>query len=293
MPQSSSRRFIGLAILILVLGLVAVSAYIWFSGGSGAPSAPITAPTLAIRPTSAVTSTVEATAEATRQVVSSTAVPTAEVTEGTTAANATQASSTEAATENATANATSANAPSAILFQIVPDSSQVSFTTHEELRGSPNTVVGTTNQVAGQIYVDFNTPSNSQVGVIRVDVRTLATDNEFRNRAIRTAILQSSQDQYEYAQFTPTALQGMPDKVTIGQAVSFQIVGDLTLRDITQSVTFDTTVTVVSDTRLEGTATATVTRAQYQLEIPSVPGVANVSDNVQLQIDFVATAASS
>jgi polyisoprenoid-binding protein YceI len=293
MPQTSSRRFIGLAILILVLGLVAVSAYIWFSGGSGAPSAPITAPTLAIRPTSAVTSTVETTAEATRQVVSSTAVPTAEVTtQASVTAEATSsprpASSTEAATENATAPA-----PSAILFQIVPDSSQVSFTTHEELRGAPNTVVGTTNQVAGQIYVDFNTPSNSQVGVIRVDVRTLATDNEFRNRAIRTAILQSSQDQFEYAQFTPTALLGMPDKVTIGQAVSFQIVGDLTLRDITKSVTFDTTVTVVSDSRLEGTATATVTRAQYQLEIPSVPGVANVSDNVELQIDFVATAASS
>ena len=49
-------------------------------------------------------------------------------------------------------------------------------------------------------------------------------------------------------------------------------------------------VTPVSETRIEGSAHATVLRADYGLQIPNAPGVANVSEEVGLEIDFVATA---
>jgi hypothetical protein len=55
-------------------------------------------------------------------------------------------------------------------------------------------------------------------------------------------------------------------------------------------VTFDVTVTPVSETRLEGNAVTTVKRSDYNLVIPSVPGVADVSEDVRLEIDFVAQA---
>jgi hypothetical protein len=61
------------------------------------------------------------------------------------------------------------------------------------------------------------------------------------------------------------------------------------VRDIVNSVTFDVTATVVSEDRLEGAASTVVTRAAYDLQIPNAPGVANVSEEVQLEIDFVAT----
>jgi hypothetical protein len=102
--------------------------------------------------------------------------------------------------------------------------------------------------------------------------------------------LQSAQDEFEFSEFTPTAVEGMPESVTIGEPVTFQIVGDLTVRDITAPVTFDTTVTAVSETELQGSATATVQRAVFELTIPSVPSVANVGEDVGLEIDFVATA---
>ncbi len=181
----------------------------------------------------------------------------------------------------------------ATVFQIVPEESEVRFILTEDLFGQPTTVIGSTNQVTGEIAVDTVNPSNSQVGTIIVNARTLTTDNEFRNRAIRTYILESARDEFEFSQFTPTAIQGLPESVTnlaLGQAVTFQITGDLTVRNITSSVTFDVTVTPVSETRLEGSAAATVQRSSFELTIPNVPNVANVSEEVRLEIDFVAVA---
>src|SRR5262245_18230958 len=76
-------------------------------------------------------------------------------------------------------------APGALLFQIVPEKSQARFTIPEVLRGQPNTVVGKSNQVAGQIAVAPNDLPATKVGVIRIDARTLETNSAQRNRAIR------------------------------------------------------------------------------------------------------------
>jgi polyisoprenoid-binding protein YceI len=184
--------------------------------------------------------------------------------------------------------AAAANTGGTQLFQIVPDQSEVSFKMSEVLRGQPNTVIGRTNQVAGSILVDPTKPANSQVGTIRVDARTLVTDSSMRNRVIERAILQS--DQFEYIEFKPTALAGLPQGVTLGQPFTFRITGDLTIRSVTHPVTFDATVTPVSATQVKGTAAATIQRADYNLVIPNVPSVADVSEAVQLQINFVATA---
>jgi polyisoprenoid-binding protein YceI len=173
-----------------------------------------------------------------------------------------------------------------VIFTIVQNESETRFTLDEELRGVPTTVIGMTDQVAGEMSIDFNNPANSQLGVIAVNARTLVTNNNLRNRAIQNEILQTGS--YEFITFTPTAITGLPERVAIGDTISFQITGDLTIRDINQQITFDTTMTVVSADRLEGLAVTTVLRSDYQLLIPSVPNVANVTDEVQLEIAFVA-----
>ena len=185
--------------------------------------------------------------------------------------------------------AISAATSSLTLFNIVADQSKVSFTVNEVLNGSPNTVVGTTHQVAGQIGVDFASPQNSLLGEILINARTLATDDSMRDRMIRGTILQSAQDQYELIRFRPTALTGLPDAATFGQPFTFQIAGNLTVRDITKPVTFDATVTLDSQTKLEGKATATIQRDDFGLYIPNVPQVASVDQAVKLEIDFLAT----
>src|SRR5215213_9739780 len=64
------------------------------------------------------------------------------------------------------------------LFHILPEQSEVRFITNEVLMGQPKTVVGSTKEVAGDLAVDFDNPTNSRVGAIRINVKTLQTDNE-------------------------------------------------------------------------------------------------------------------
>jgi polyisoprenoid-binding protein YceI len=121
-----------------------------------------------------------------------------------------------------------------------------------------------------------------------VNARTLATDNEFRNRALRSEILQSASDEYEFIEFTPTAVNGLPDSVTVGENYAFEIVGNLTIAGQTNEVTFSAEVTPQSEEQLTGSATAIVRYADWGITIPSVPSVANVTEDVTLTINFVA-----
>lgn len=178
------------------------------------------------------------------------------------------------------------------MLHIVPAQSEVRFSIDEILLENPKTVVGTTHDVAGDVLINLETPKNSQMGTIRINVRTLETDNEFRNRALRGQILQAEQPEFEYAEFAPTQLIGLPDKVVIGERFEFQIKGNLTVHGVTHEVTFDATITPMSGAEITGTAQTTVLYRDFGMTIPEAPGVANVSDEVKLEIDFVASAAS-
>ena len=173
-----------------------------------------------------------------------------------------------------------------ITFQIVQAESEARFTLDELLRGEPTTVVGVTDQVAGELLVDFANPAAAQVGTININARTLATDSDFRNKAIKNKILET--DAYEFITFAPTAITGLPDSVSVGDTFAFEMTGELTIRDITHEVVFAVTVTAVSESRLEGVAASTIARADYNLVIPSVPSVAEVDEEVLIELDFVA-----
>ena len=175
------------------------------------------------------------------------------------------------------------------LFEISQADSEVSFSIYEELGGQPKTVVGVTDQVAGQIAINLDDLSQSQVGVVQVNARTFVTDSDRRNNAIRNFILNT--DQYEFITFTPTEVISLSGSAEPGQPVTFKVAGDLTIRNVTQPVVFE--VTVQGDTTtLTGTATTVIDRNDYNLTIPSVPNVANVGTEVTLEINFVANAAS-
>jgi polyisoprenoid-binding protein YceI len=175
-----------------------------------------------------------------------------------------------------------------VIYQIVPADSKASFTIDEVLRGQPNTVVGTTDQVAGQVALDPSDPIGAQIGTIQVDARTLATDDNFRNRAIKNQILDTNN--YEYITFTPTGITGLPDQISFGTSYTFKIVGDLTIKDVTKEVSFDATVTPLDASRLQGSASATILYKDFGIAIPQVRQVASVADSVALEIEFLADA---
>ena len=181
-----------------------------------------------------------------------------------------------------------AEAPAGLaIFEIDSEQSEARFLIDEVLRGSPVTVVGVTNAVAGQVAFDVENPATAQVGQILINARTIVTDSEFRNRAISNRILFTND--YEFITFTPTQLVGLPESVAIGEAYSFQIVGDLTITDQTREVTFDATVTPTGNS-LQGLASVTILYADFGLEIPFSQSVDSVEDSVILELEFTAPA---
>lgn len=177
------------------------------------------------------------------------------------------------------------------VFEIQPGESQARFVIDEILQGSPKTVVGTTDQVAGQIRVDPTDADTAQIGTVLINARTFATDNNSRNRMIQNRILET--DQHEYITFQPTGVSGLSDRLAIGQAIPVQIAGNLTIRGVTRPVTFDAVVTPASEDRLHGTATTTIRYADWGISIPQVPAVAGVAETVRLELDLAATATTA
>lgn len=275
-------------IVVAVIAVVGFFGYVYISGGSGEASEPIAAPALSLDETPGDDmASDDASMDADSDSDADTESEDDMVSESDMSENAPSDNVTAMTTEDAPANDASTEADRR-LYRISQDESEVRFTIDELLFGDPKTVIGATNEVAGDIIIDFADPTNSEVGTIVINARTLSTDNDFRNRAIRSQILQSAEDAFEFITFTPTAVAGLPSAGEIGTDYSFEVTGDLQIRDITSPVTFTVSVVVVSDGRIEGSAETTVLREDFNLQIPDVPNVSNVAEEVPLFLDFVA-----
>ncbi|VAW36153.1 hypothetical protein MNBD_CHLOROFLEXI01-1099, partial [hydrothermal vent metagenome] len=119
------------------------------------------------------------------------------------------------------------------------------------------------------------------------NARTLLTNNEFRDNAIQNFILDT--EIYEFIAFMPTNISGYPTTFTSNEPITIQVEGDLTIKDVTKTAVFSTTITVNDIMQLSGTATAQILRSDFNLTIPDAPGVANVSNETTLTIVFSAT----
>ncbi|HUN21831.1 MAG TPA: YceI family protein [Anaerolineales bacterium] len=171
-------------------------------------------------------------------------------------------------------------------FAIDGARSEVRFSINEQLMGSPKTVLGVNNAVAGQVVVDYANPSSTQIGEILVNSRGFTTDNNFRNNAIANKILLSNA--FETISFKPTSINGLPASLEVGQSYAVQVTGDLTIIGTTLPVTFDVTLTVNSERELQGSASSSIEYPDFKIEIPFSPSVDSVETTVKLELDFVA-----
>ena len=229
------------------------------------------------------------TAQATRQPAPAT-VPAQEENAGKEAA---ATATTEAATDDAGAETEenpSADGGELKTFVIDPDQSEARFLINEVLLGSDKTVIGVTSQITGEVGIAPTDPGRTEIGTISIDARDLTTDSSRRNRSIQRFVLRSALDENRYITFEPTAIDGLPSTVGVGEPFDFTVTGDLTVRATTQPVTFDMTVTANSEDEITGLGTATILYADFGISIPSVPAVANVEDEVRLEIEFTAVA---
>ncbi len=174
------------------------------------------------------------------------------------------------------------------IYHIDPAASSASFSLGELLRGAPVTVVGTTSDVSGDVAADPASLTNTHIGEIRINARTLKTDSPQRNGAIARMILKSENDANEYITFKPASVSGVPATAIVGQSFPFETTGTLFISGASKDVTFKGTATFTSDSELKGTAETMVHYADWNLNVPKLSFLANVEEDTKLTINFTA-----
>ena len=170
----------------------------------------------------------------------------------------------------------------------VTDGSEAVYRINEQLarRDLPNDAVGTTSDVEGQIVFLEDGTVDAERSKITVGVRSLRSDSDRRDSYIQRNSLESNE--YPEVTLAVTEIRGLSWPLPTSGEATFEMVGDLTIRDQTHSSTWETTATFTAD-GVEGLAKTEVTFEQYGMTKPRVAIVLSVVDEIRLEISFVAT----
>jgi polyisoprenoid-binding protein YceI len=179
---------------------------------------------------------------------------------------------------------TAASAGGASLtFELVPANSEASYSVREQLAGRdlPNDAVGKTQAVAGSITVNADGTIDATNSKFTVEAGTLKTDQSMRDGYVSGRVLETSK--YPQIVFVPTGVSGLPAALPTSGDVTFQVTGNLTIKDATKPVTWDVTGTIANG-EATGTATTSFTFEDFNLSQPKVPVVLSVVDKITLTV---------
>ena len=177
-------------------------------------------------------------------------------------------------------------AGASIRYQVVAERSEARYLVREQLVGLsfPNDAVGTTRAIEGDLAIDARgrvLPSDSR---FRVDLRALRSDEGRRDNYLRRNTLET--DRFPHAVFVPAEVRGLPVPLPQSGTVSFDLAGDLTIRDATRRVTWEATATV-NGQEVSIRARTAFRFADFGLRIPRVASVLSVEDTIRLEINLL------
>ncbi|HWQ83747.1 MAG TPA: YceI family protein [Anaerolineales bacterium] len=173
-------------------------------------------------------------------------------------------------------------------YQIDATGSSVSYEVGETFFNQNNRInvaIGVTNGISGSIQLDPVNPQNTTLSDITVDVSQFASDSGRRDRAIQDRFLESGR--YPTATFSPTQITGLPEQYIVGEMLSFQVTGDLTVREAARPVTFDVQASL-NEGILGGQATTTILMSDFGVGPIQMAGILGTEDEVKISFTFVA-----
>lgn len=149
-----------------------------------------------------------------------------------------------------------------------------------------NRTMGRTSVVDGALTLDFAGAAPQLVdAVFTVDISTLSSDQRMRDGRIRDEWLESSR--FPSASFIATNIESAPDTYSEGDEVTFQVAGDLTVREVTNPVVFEVTATLQGNT-ITGVATTEFPMSSFGVDPPKMTSLFTVGDETTIRVEFVA-----
>jgi polyisoprenoid-binding protein YceI len=171
-----------------------------------------------------------------------------------------------------------------IRLVLVPENSEARFRVREQLAGAslPNDAVGRTKDFTGTVVIKPDGSIVSSDSQFVVSMGTLVSDQPMRDNFLRGNVLQVNQ--YPKAVFVPKQASGLPSPLPQSGSVTFKLTGDLTVRNVTQPVTWDVTAQVQGNQVTAQAATA-FKFEDFSLTQPHVARVLSIEDNIKLELD--------
>ena len=151
---------------------------------------------------------------------------------------------------------------------------------------SPIDAVGETGDVQGAIVFDADGNVDPDQSVITVAVAGLTSDEDRRDRYVRNNTLSASQ--FPSAEIVVTGVEGLDWPFPDSGETTFQLTGDMTIRDATGPVTWDVEAQSTSGA-VTGQARTVITFDQFDLSKPSLAFIVSVEDEIRLELDIIAT----
>src|SRR5688572_4040569 len=183
------------------------------------------------------------------------------------------------------AAARAAAAPDTLKYVITAEGNEARYRAREQLAGFdlPNDAIGKTSKITGQIVLDERGKVIRALSKIDVDVASLASDSDRRDNFVQRNTLQTAQ--YPTVTFVPTELKGLKFPLGSSGEVKFQMLGDLTVRNVTRPVTWEVTATLEPG-GIVGAARTSFTFADFEMTKPRVRSVLSLDDVLKLEYDF-------
>ncbi len=179
-------------------------------------------------------------------------------------------------------------ADATLLLKFVPEETTLTYEVGETFIDQNNrfaTAIGMTSEVNGEVYANPEDPTKSRLGVITVDISTLTSDSSRRDNAIRRDWLESSK--YPLVTFVPRSITNLPETYTPGQPYTFEVQGELTIKQTTLGAEFSVTASF-DQQELKGSAVSEFKMSDFDIGPISIAGILKTEDVVKVHLDFVA-----
>lgn len=170
-------------------------------------------------------------------------------------------------------------------FELAPSGNEARYRVREQFAGVslPNDAVGTTSAITGGLVLSATGVVVSDQSRFVVDLRTLASDSESRDRAIQTRVLETAT--FPHIELTIQELRGLPFPLPASGDLTFELIGELALHGQKQPSTWHVTAKA-ADGGISGRATTSFAFGDFGMPVPTSFRVLSVEDRVRLEYDF-------
>jgi polyisoprenoid-binding protein YceI len=168
---------------------------------------------------------------------------------------------------------------------LAPTGNTARYLVRERLAGFdfPNDAVGETGEVTGVVVFDREGNVLADQSRVVVNITGLTSDSNRRDGFIQRNTLQG--ETYPEVVLVPLMTRGLTFPLPGSGAGTFDIIGNLTVREVTQPTSWRVTAQF-GEGSLSGTARTEFTFDEFELEKPRVRSVLSVADAIRLELDF-------